>query len=180
MLLNMVSNSKLFTGDFNHLLQVSIPKSSQGVTGLEATKLVSDDRMEPREVSESEQQEDSDDEDSDDDGYGVYSMATKEEYVPVEIKTKKKTKGGKLGQENIDQPKISDSNDTENEDPWTQQQQKALELALTQFPKGTAERWDRIASKVPGKSKELCMLRFKNLAEAIKKKKQGCNEEAVS
>lgn len=36
---------------------------------------------------------------------------------------------------------------------WTQNQQKLLELALQQFPKGTAERWDRIAKVVPGKTK---------------------------
>lgn len=43
----------------------------------------------------------------------------------------------------------------EKADPatWTQNQQKLLELALQQFPRGTAERWDRIAKVVPGKTK---------------------------
>lgn len=43
----------------------------------------------------------------------------------------------------------------EKTDPvtWTQNQQKLLELALQQFPRGTAERWDRIAKVVPGKTK---------------------------
>lgn len=36
---------------------------------------------------------------------------------------------------------------------WTQNQQKLLELALQQFPRGTAERWDRIAKVVPGRTK---------------------------
>jgi DnaJ family protein C protein 1 len=48
-----------------------------------------------------------------------------------------------------------------------------LEAALQQFPKGTAERWDRIASKVSGKTKEECMIRVRYLAEAVKKKKEG-------
>ncbi|MBN3275940.1 DNJC1 protein, partial [Polyodon spathula] len=39
------------------------------------------------------------------------------------------------------------------EEVWTQNQQKLLELALQQYPKGTAERWDKIAKCVPGKSK---------------------------
>lgn len=39
---------------------------------------------------------------------------------------------------------------------WTQSQQKLLELALQQYPRGTAERWDRIAKVVPGKSKVSC------------------------
>lgn len=39
------------------------------------------------------------------------------------------------------------------DDVWTQNQQKLLELALQQYPRGTTERWDRIAKVVPGKSK---------------------------
>lgn len=42
---------------------------------------------------------------------------------------------------------------TATEDVWTQNQQKLLELALQQYPRGTTERWDRIAKVVPGKSK---------------------------
>lgn len=36
---------------------------------------------------------------------------------------------------------------------WTQQHQKLLEAAMTQIPKDDPERWDKIASLVPGKSK---------------------------
>ena len=36
---------------------------------------------------------------------------------------------------------------------WSQNQQKILEWALNQFPKGTAERWDKIAEHIPGKTK---------------------------
>ncbi|RLW11468.1 hypothetical protein DV515_00001449 [Chloebia gouldiae] len=39
------------------------------------------------------------------------------------------------------------------EEPWTQNQQKLLEMALQQYPKGTSDRWDKIAKCVPGKSK---------------------------
>ncbi|XP_051943946.1 dnaJ homolog subfamily C member 1 [Hippocampus zosterae] len=56
---------------------------------------------------------------------------------------------------------------------WTQNQQKLLELALQQFPRGSAERWDRIAKVVPGKSKEDCMIRYKMLAELVLKRKQA-------
>ncbi|XP_042370782.1 dnaJ homolog subfamily C member 1-like, partial [Plectropomus leopardus] len=56
---------------------------------------------------------------------------------------------------------------------WTQNQQKLLELALQQFPRGTTERWDRIAKIVPGKTKEDCMIRYKMLAELVQKKKQS-------
>ncbi|KAM4028263.1 dnaJ homolog subfamily C member 1 [Anomaloglossus baeobatrachus] len=59
------------------------------------------------------------------------------------------------------------------EDIWTQNQQKLLELALQQYPKGTAERWDKISKCVPGKSKEDCICRYKMLVELIQKKKQA-------
>ncbi|XP_029444579.1 dnaJ homolog subfamily C member 1 isoform X2 [Rhinatrema bivittatum] len=59
-----------------------------------------------------------------------------------------------------------------SEEPWTQNQQKLLELALQQYPKGTSERWDKIAKYVPGKSKEECVARYKLLVELIQKKKQ--------
>ncbi|XP_051250441.1 dnaJ homolog subfamily C member 1 [Dicentrarchus labrax] len=65
----------------------------------------------------------------------------------------------------------------EKADPavWTQNQQKLLELALQQFPRGTPERWDRIAKVVPGKTKEECMIRYKMLAELVQKRKQAKN-----
>ncbi|KAM4706295.1 dnaJ homolog subfamily C member 1 [Rhinophrynus dorsalis] len=59
------------------------------------------------------------------------------------------------------------------EELWTQNQQKLLELALQQYPKGTAERWDKIAKCVPGKTKEDCICRYKLLVELVQKKKQA-------
>jgi len=55
---------------------------------------------------------------------------------------------------------------------WNQVQQKALELALTQFPKGTIDRWDRIAKCVPSKTKDDCIQRFKYISELVKQKTQ--------
>ncbi|XP_077415876.1 dnaJ homolog subfamily C member 1 [Vanacampus margaritifer] len=56
---------------------------------------------------------------------------------------------------------------------WSQNQQKLLELALQQFPRGSAERWDRIAKVVPDKTKEDCMIRCKMLAELVQKRNQS-------
>lgn len=39
------------------------------------------------------------------------------------------------------------------DEPWTQNQQKLLESALQQYPKGCSDRWDKIARCVPSKSK---------------------------
>ncbi|GAB5573335.1 dnaJ homolog subfamily C member 1 isoform X1 [Prionailurus iriomotensis] len=61
------------------------------------------------------------------------------------------------------------------EEPWTQSQQKLLELALQQYPKGSSDRWDKIAKCVPSKSKSMedCIARYKLLVELVQKKKQA-------
>ena len=135
-----------------------VPKK-QGVTGREDDRLVSDHCLE-----EDYEEEDATTEDEvDEDGSLVLQPSQPEEYVIPEEKKKKKTKGGKLGETEADP----------EDGGWSQEQQKLLEAALSQFPKGTNERWERIAGKVEGKSKEQCMMRFKFLAEQIKKKKEG-------
>ena len=147
----------------------SIVPKVQGVTGREEKRLISDNCLEvgmgEREDDSSTESENSDEE-VDEDGYLVLKPTKVEEYVIPEQKKKQKTKGGKLG----------DSEQTET-DIWSQEQQKSLETALSQFPKGTSERWDRIAGKVDGKSKEQCMLRFKFLAEQVKKKKADAENQ---
>lgn len=82
-----------------------------------------------------------------------------DESVPV-VKVKVKTKAEKVD--------LSGGSD----EMWNPVQQKVLEKALKQFPKGTDQRWDKIAKAVPDKTKEDCMLRFKFLAEKIRKKKE--------
>uniref|UniRef100_A0A7N6FFY9 DnaJ homolog subfamily C member 1 n=2 Tax=Anabas testudineus TaxID=64144 RepID=A0A7N6FFY9_ANATE len=75
----------------------------------------------------------------------------------------------------VEEEEVEPQENREKADPsaWTQNQQKLLELALQQFPRGTAERWDRIAKVVPGKTKEDCMIRYKMLAELVQKRKQS-------
>ncbi|XP_047445883.1 dnaJ homolog subfamily C member 1 [Mugil cephalus] len=75
----------------------------------------------------------------------------------------------------VDEEEAEPQQSKEKAEPvvWTQNQQKLLELALQQFPRGTTERWDRIAKVVPGKTKEECMNRYKMLAELVQKRKQA-------
>jgi DnaJ family protein C protein 2 len=56
------------------------------------------------------------------------------------------------------------------DDGWSQEEQKKLELALREFPATleAQERWAKIAEKV-GKTKKQCIDRFKQLRDAIKK-----------
>merc|ERR1712203_921953 len=146
----------------------SIVPKKQGMTGREETRLIADECLEAEIAGDDDDCEEEDsqtEEEVDEDGYVVYGAVKAEEYVIPEEKSKKKTKGGKLGEVAEDEDAV-----------WSQEQQRSLEQALTQFPKGSAERWDRIAGKVEGKSKEQCMARFKQLAEQVKRKKAEAAE----
>ncbi|KAK6618284.1 hypothetical protein RUM44_002735 [Polyplax serrata] len=91
-------------------------------------------------------------------------MVTRNEETEEIIQEPKKvkTKGGKLaGLEEVVKVK-----------EWNQVQQKALEEALLKFPKQSSERWEKIAKSVPGKTKEECILRYKQLHNFVKNKKE--------
>lgn len=64
---------------------------------------------------------------------------------------------------------------------WSQDQQKALELAIQKYPKkGHEDRWAKIAGGVPGKSKEECIARFKYCFELAKKQKEEKEQEELA
>ncbi|XP_063093997.1 dnaJ homolog subfamily C member 1 isoform X2 [Cavia porcellus] len=71
------------------------------------------------------------------------------------------------------QAESSDEEEEPREQLWTQGQQRLLELALQQYPRGAADRWDRIARCVPAKSKEDCIARYRLLVELVQRKKQA-------
>ncbi|XP_060066301.1 dnaJ homolog subfamily C member 1-like [Ylistrum balloti] len=64
------------------------------------------------------------------------------------------------------------SKSTDDADQWNKNQQTILEWNLRQYPKGTDQRWEKIAQQIPGKTKEDCILRYKYLADLVKKKKE--------
>ena len=147
--------------------------------GLESDKLVSDDRMEDNyNETDSQLSEDSDYDSSEDEGI-AYTVASKDGFIPVEVKTKVKTRKTEPANEGTTDEAVNEvaaEAVVEAADPWSQAQQKALEGAIKSFPKGTTERWERIANKVPGKTKDQCIQRFKTLAEMVKKKKEENKE----
>ncbi|KAL6266403.1 dnaJ homolog subfamily C member 1-like [Pogonomyrmex barbatus] len=66
------------------------------------------------------------------------------------------------------------SENTVSTSEWSQEQQRALEAALTKYPKGTSvDRWEKIANCIEGKTKEECQARYKQLVELVKKKQQS-------
>lgn len=59
-----------------------------------------------------------------------------------------------------------------NVTPWTAEEQKLLEQALKTYPASLgADRWEKISSCLPNRSKKDCMKRYKELAELIRAKK---------
>lgn len=77
---------------------------------------------------------------------------------------KEKVENGAVNnaKQKVDQ-KLSDGQSIEV-DQWSQNQQIVLEWALKQYPKGTDQRWEKIAEHVPGKTKvrpsKVCRHRF--------------------
>ncbi|GER38627.1 DnaJ homolog subfamily C member [Striga asiatica] len=58
-------------------------------------------------------------------------------------------------------------------DVWSEVQEKALIQALKTFPKETNQRWERVATAVPGKTVNQCKKKFTLLKESFRSKKSG-------
>ncbi|NXI46969.1 DNJC1 protein, partial [Galbula dea] len=104
------------------------------------------------------------------------------EGTPPAVKEVAEEKGRGRRQKDFDNTEQEEESDEESrrreksrapEELWTQNQQKLLEMALQQYPKGTSDRWDKIAKCVPGKNKEECIARYKLLVELVQKKKMA-------
>ncbi|VDK72574.1 unnamed protein product [Litomosoides sigmodontis] len=63
---------------------------------------------------------------------------------------------------------------------WSNYDQRLFETALQEFPKGTADRWDKIANCVPNKTKQQCIERFKYLSEMVRQRKSNQKCEKTS
>lgn len=60
-----------------------------------------------------------------------------------------------------------------NDSIWTQDQQRLLETAIVKYPKTIAgDRWQKIASTVPGKTRDECLARYKYLVQKVKDQRQ--------
>jgi len=90
----------------------------------------------------------------------------KEAHHQEQVKNEAKPKGGEISQrfdENGDAPPR----------PWTRDEQKLLEQALKTYTAASnpKDRWEKIAGAIKGRSKRDCVIRYKELAAAIKAKK---------
>lgn len=86
------------------------------------------------------------------------------------IKTKRKVDVNAVG--GISEGKHEEVEEkTEENDEWSQTQQKLLELGMKKYGKDTENRWDKITDEVVGKDKKQCIARYKFLVEQIRKQK---------
>lgn len=58
-----------------------------------------------------------------------------------------------------------------DQDAWSAVQERALVQALKTFPKETPQRWERVATAVPGKTMNQCKKKFASLKETFRNKK---------
>ncbi|KAJ3439735.1 DNAj [Anaeramoeba flamelloides] len=77
----------------------------------------------------------------------------------------------KVNTQNTNNKKNNSNNKKNNSDVWSNEQQKALEMGLQKYKPKEPKRWDKITAMVPDKTKRQCILRFKELAERIKRKR---------
>lgn len=72
-----------------------------------------------------------------------------------------------------DGPIVTAEEPKKDTDPskWEPNEHKLLENALKKYPSTTPNRWDVIASDIPGRSKSECIARFKYLVQMVKEKK---------
>ncbi|XP_067640660.1 uncharacterized protein F54F2.9 [Eurosta solidaginis] len=83
--------------------------------------------------------------------------------------------------EKVKKTAAADKNILIPETNWSQEQQRALESAITKYRKNaTGDRWQKIANCVPEKSKEECLTRYKYLCELIKSQKKSEEEAAAA
>ncbi|XP_051147958.1 uncharacterized protein LOC127263065 [Andrographis paniculata] len=62
----------------------------------------------------------------------------------------------------------SDGTGTGTDEDWSGAQEKALVQALKTFPKETAQRWERVAEAVPGKTVAQCKKKFTTMKESFR------------
>lgn len=73
----------------------------------------------------------------------------------------------------VEKVEKAESKPTSSEGPenWTPDEQKLLEAAMKKFTAKEGDRWNKIATQIPGRSKQDCVDRYKYLVEFFKRQK---------
>lgn len=70
------------------------------------------------------------------------------------------------------EPKQTTATTTSNPEDWSPEEQKLLEAAMKKFTSKEGDRWNKIASEIPNRSKAECVARYKFLVEFFKQQRQ--------
>ncbi|OIS97800.1 PREDICTED: dnaJ homolog subfamily C member 2 [Nicotiana attenuata] len=110
-------------------------------------------------------------------------LSTRAEVEGVENSSKPESESAKLAdsqespsqntnsQNTEDAPTANGVSSSSDSDIWSAVQEKALVQALKTFPKETSQRWERVATAVPGKTMNQCKKKFALLKENFRNKK---------
>ncbi|XP_061375976.1 uncharacterized protein LOC133318052 [Gastrolobium bilobum] len=71
------------------------------------------------------------------------------------------------------QNSTANANGVSEQDVWSAVQERALVQALKAFPKETNQRWERVATAVPGKTMNQCKKKFAVMKESFRSKKSA-------
>lgn len=112
-------------------------------------------------------------------------LSTRAEVEGVVNSSKPESESAKLADSQVSPSQNTNSQNTEDapaangvssssdSDIWSAVQEKALIQALKTFPKETSQRWERVATAVPGKTMNQCKKKFALLKENFRNKKSA-------
>ncbi|KAK4797119.1 hypothetical protein SAY86_029445 [Trapa natans] len=100
------------------------------------------------------------------------AVPTHEETAAKVVKVKAEESSSKSGSgPNHENSTAENGGSGSDEDVWSAVQERALVQALKTFPKETSQRWERVATAVPGKTVNQCRKKFALLKENFRNKK---------
>lgn len=108
-------------------------------------------------------------------------LSTREEPIGISA-TQETSSKQSASTSNVNTPPVAEQASTVNtgvasssseQDAWSSVQERALVQALKTFPKDAAQRWERVAAAVPGKTVIQCKKKFAAMKESFRNKKNA-------
>ncbi|GMJ14357.1 ZUOTIN-RELATED FACTOR 1a, gonidialess A/Zuotin related factor A1 [Hibiscus trionum] len=101
----------------------------------------------------------------------VQGVSTPSKTENTAVKTSSPEDSGKTATNPVDVASSNGVSSSSEQDVWSAVQERALVQALKTFPKETPQRWERVATAVPGKTVNQCKKKFAVLKESFRSKK---------
>ncbi|XP_039060977.1 dnaJ homolog subfamily C member 2-like isoform X2 [Hibiscus syriacus] len=101
----------------------------------------------------------------------VQGVSTPSKTENTAVKTSSPGDSGKTASSPVDVASSNGVSSSSEQDVWSAVQERALVQALKTFPKETPQRWERVATAVPGKTVNQCKKKFALLRENFRSNK---------